>query len=103
MKKTVDGLILRERPSGESDKLLTVLTAEEKNELNDELTEKLRRVTVYKDLFANNVAVYGREDLTVIACGVDTARIKRQAEEIRKTARELFRRGNSSVLYYLKK
>ena len=29
MKKTVDGLILRERPSGESDKLLTVLTAEE--------------------------------------------------------------------------
>ncbi len=29
MKKTVDGLILRERPTGESDKLLTVLTAEE--------------------------------------------------------------------------
>lgn len=26
-----------------------------------------------------------------------------QAEDIRKTARELFRRGNSSVLYYLKK
>ena len=29
MKKTLDALILRERPSGESDKLLTLLTAEE--------------------------------------------------------------------------
>lgn len=29
MKKAIDGLILRERPSGESDKLLTLLSAEE--------------------------------------------------------------------------
>ena len=29
MKKAVDGLILREMPIGENDKLLTVLTAEE--------------------------------------------------------------------------
>ena len=29
MKKTLDGVILRERPSGDSDKILTVLTAEE--------------------------------------------------------------------------
>ncbi len=62
----------------------TVLTAEEKNGFNGELTRKLRASTVYKDLFANNVAVYGREDITVIACGVDTARIKRQAEEVRR-------------------
>ncbi len=62
----------------------TLLTTEEKNEINGELTQKLRRTTVYKDLFSNNVSVYGKEDLTVIACGIDAGRIQRQAEEVRK-------------------
>lgn len=62
----------------------TVQTAEEKNEINTELTEKLRRTMLYKELFSNRVAVYGRGELTVIACGADTAGIKRLSEEVRK-------------------
>ncbi len=62
----------------------TVRKNEEENEINTELTENLRRKMLYKDLFSNNVSVYGRDTLTVIACGVDTGKIKKLSEEIRK-------------------
>ncbi len=62
----------------------TVQKNEEENEINTELTEKLRRKMLYKDLFSNNVSVYGTESLTVIACGIDTGKIKKLSEEIRK-------------------
>lgn len=61
----------------------TVAQNENSNTLNKELTEKLRRHSVCRELFSGNAAVYGTESLTVIACGLDTVRIKRMSEEMR--------------------
>lgn len=52
--------------------------------VNEALTEQLRKTTVYRDLFGNNLAVYGSEDLTVIACGVDSKKIKTMSGEIQR-------------------
>ncbi len=55
------------------------------NELNKELTEKLQKHNIYRDLFGSNIAVYGEERLTVIACGLDMRKISSQSSELKKT------------------
>lgn len=55
------------------------------NELNKELTEKLMRYNIYRDLFGANVGVYGNDNVTVIACGEDVRKINAQKGELQRT------------------
>lgn len=54
------------------------------DKFNAPLTERLKKIGGYKHLFGDNVAVYGEERLTVIACGADSLKIRSLSAEIQK-------------------
>ncbi len=55
-----------------------------RDKLNDPLTSRLKKIGGYKQLFGDNVAVYGQERLTVIACGADSLKIRSHSDEIQR-------------------
>lgn len=66
-------------------KLLETTLAANENEylIDDELCRKLRNTARYIDFHSNQIAAYGRRRKNIVAGGVDLARMKLTADEIR--------------------
>lgn len=66
-------------------KLLETTLADSETEylIDEELCRKLKSTARYIDFHANNIAAYGKRRKSIVAGGVDLARVKLSADEIR--------------------